>query len=182
MSAKDPDIVSTVLEDVFPVIALEDASQPEAALLAGWRRFSATAVVPAGGTGVFGRVEIFLPAQTNSIAVIELVGVWPGAGGTILHIDWGVSVVGGAPAITVPRDSRFTGGSNVRVETSSDLAAVGYSAGNFLLDPSRVNFLQPGWVLAPGGSLRFGLQLANTAFVLNAWWRERSAETSELSF
>jgi len=173
--------VSNVLTELFPVLSLEDLPL-ELMLLGGWRKAFIT-VARTAGVGDVVAANLFNPAGSGVIAVVERVE-WTFGAADLADLDIVQASLTGGQTKGLFRDSRL-GGDRLSTlfgttQTAADTDAIyrritGADAPEFLDDRNGL------FVLSPGNGVQLGYAVVtNAALNVVWWWRERTAEPSEL--
>lgn len=170
------------LTDLFPVIDVERAP-PEILALGGWRTAWNTSERP-GNVATSNRQQLFNLADSGIVASVTRVDLFAD---TATAIQGAVELdpIGGTPVRGVFRDSRFGGDRETSLTTTHvDAGIVGaglryHLSANLLLSIRDDNGL---CVLLPGSGLSFATGGVDIRLTVVWWWRERSAEQSELNF
>jgi len=174
--------VVEVLTELFPVIELEGTT-PEILALGGWRTAWQSTERPAA-PGMVSRSQLFNPADSGIIAAVTQVW-WRSAIAGAIQMAIENAQIGGTPVRGLFRDARFGGNRETSLTVEAvDAGAVG--GGFFFRDPGAVNTQMRDdngiVVLLPGSGLSVGAGAQNSQLTVNYFWRERSAEQSEINF
>jgi len=174
--------VVEALTELFPVIEVENL-QPELFALVGTRLcWQSTERPPAAGQNAGS--QLFNPVDSNVIGTVTRVRIRCAAASAI-NVELQDTEFGASPVSGLFRDSRlgFDRETTLRAGAQDPVTVGGglrlqIAAGDtiFIEDINGVA------VLAPGSGLSIGTTAQNTTLTVNYWWRERSAEQSELNF
>ena len=176
--------VTEVLAELFPVLDMENAPL-ELMVLSGWRKafifVSRTAAV-----GELVAANLFNPADSGQVAVVERIE-WMVAG-TADNVDITIlqNTLTGGQTKGLFRDSRLGGDrlSTLFATTESNVGTAAtfrrFSAANVVNNLDERDGL---FVLSPGNAVQVGYSSVTAGFLGVAFfWRERTAEQSELNF
>ena len=175
--------VVEVLPELFPILDLENLPL-ELRILAGWRS-AMIAVSRTAGVGETVAANLFNPVGSGIIAVVERV-LWRTNASDVIEFDIVQSQLTGGFTKGLFRDSRLGGdrlstlGGTTESPASTDgiLRLFTTDATLTRLEDDRGLF-----ALSPGNGLQLGYAAAtNSLLTVNFFWRERTAEQSELNF
>ena len=175
--------VSEVLTELFPVVDLERV--PGELLLLGGTRLCIGSAIVTGAAGERARIQVFNPADSGTLVTVSSVVI---STLTIQNIRWATTETALTTGLATEafRDRRLTlpGRPVGAIRTDSTVAATDVhglarllaSTPYFLTDRNSVA------VLPPGSGFEVGADTVATAVIATFYWRERTAEQSELSF
>ena len=174
--------VVEALTELFPVIEMESAP-PEILALGGWRvAWGASERPPNVATTT--RHQLFNPAGSGVIASVTQVVLRVTASG---FIAGGVedTQIGGTPVRGLFRDGRFGGARETTLTTEHVDAGSAASGFRVRLDANEHEAFRDDnglVVLPPGFGFTLASDVVNQRLSVCWFWRERSAERSELNF
>lgn len=173
--------VNDVLQELFPVLEVENTT-PELLALGGWRTAWQSTERPADVAAV-STSQIRNPVGSGVIAAITSLWVSMNAAGPV-QAQITTALIG-TPVSGLYRDSRFgVPRSTVLQVSSADGPTIG---GGLRMDLEtdvqlKVSDDNGVVILTPGTELSISSVNFNRQMTVNYFWRERVAETSELSF
>lgn len=173
--------VVEVLPELFPVLEVENTT-PELLALSGWR-IAWQSTARTSGVGNDSTSQLFNPEGSNSLVAITQLIIRTN---TNLDVDVEIADTALGPGVAgLFRDSRF----GVPRSTTAIAASLdgGTTGGGLRLhiranEPFTLRDDNGLAVLAPGSGLQLGTVTQETLLVVNYFWRERLAQTSELLF
>lgn len=174
--------VIEVLTELFPVIDLERCP-PELLALGGWRTAWGATERPTN-VAQPSVSQIFNPEGSNVVAAVTQVQL-QSAPGTGVQAGVQLAQIGGTPVRGVFRDARFGGNRETTLTTTHVDGGLVSAGWRMRLVSGEVLTLRDDngiAVLTPGSGLSFITNNNNILLTMSYWWRERSAEQSELNF
>jgi len=173
--------VNEVLEDLFPVMEVENTT-PELLALTGWRPAWQSTERPASVGDTSGS-QLRNPAASGHIMAVTQVVIETDAVTTLqLQLS---EVLFGTPVSGLFRDSRFGTPRSTVGQVSSADGPVSGGGLRFTLESADRLFLRDDngmCVLTPGANLNVVTTTRDRLILVNYFWRERIAEPSELNF
>ncbi len=175
--------VSEVLTELFPVVDLERV--PGELLLLGGTRLCQGASIVTGAAGERARIQVFNPADSGTLITVSSVRL---STLSIQNIRWATTETALTTGVgtEVFRDRRLPllGRPVGAIRTDSTVAATGAHGLARLLASVMYSIEDPNAVavLPPGTGFEVGADTVATTVVATFYWRERTAEQSELSF
>ena len=175
--------VNNTIGDLFPMLDVENL--PAELYRLGGTRLCFGGGQLAASAGVAPRAMVFNPAGSGMLVTVTRVDV---SSNVTLQLRWGVTNadLGAASGSERFRDTReFTPDlPTAEVHAVASVTLAGATSRSFVL--SNTNFtLEPRnaiAVLAPGTGFEIGVQGINRLLNFSFYWRERTAEQSELNF
>ena len=175
-------MVSEAIGELFPMIDVENVP-PELLALGGTRLAWQSTERPASAGNTSGS-ELNNPEGSGVIATVTQLAVQTDIN-TIVNAGTAFTALGGTPVRGVFRDARF-GGARETTLTAESVDAATVTSG---LTYRSVATVQTTFrddngiaVLTPGTGLRVVTNQSNVRMTVSYWWKERSAEPSELQF
>lgn len=175
--------VTEVLAELFPTLDVENLPL-ELMVLSGWRK-AFIYVSRTAGVGDVVAANLFNPLASGQIAVVERIE-WLVSTTDNVDVDIVQNTLTGGQTKGLFRDSRLGGD---RLSTLFATTQTGINTDPILRRFSIANateFLEERdglFVLAPGNAVQVGYASVTNQFLGVAfWWRERTAEQSELNF
>ena len=174
--------VGETLSELFPVLDVERV--PGELLILGGTRLAWGGATRAGVAAEFAKCQLFNPAGSENIITITRIDVDIEAAG-LLRMSTQIFELATDVGTSAFRDSRFpVGDTPLGVIRSESTAVIITIFNQYLLETGvSFNFADENGIaiLAPGTGLTIGPAAANINITAEFWWRERPAETSELS-
>lgn len=183
LSMKEGAPAPQLAADIYPVIALE-SDRPEYKFLGG-EKYCWTSVILTPGVGIYGQVQIWNPAGSGVLAVMEGIDVSVGATATMDVREHNVQITHASQVdvAATERDFRsgFTGLAALKCRYILHTALSGTLRWRMrCLQNEHRSFTQP-IILPPGYGLSVAPAATNLAFTINQFtWRERYFEPSEI--
>jgi len=175
--------VNDVLTELFPVLSVEDLPL-EHMVLAGWRKAFIT-VARTAGVGDVVAANLFNPAGSGVIAVVERVE-WIIGAADLVDLDIVQATLTGGQTKGLFLDTRLGGDRLSTLFATTQTAAATDAIYRRLTQADELNFLSERnglFVLSPGNGVQIGYAVVtNASLNVVFFWRERTAEPSELSF
>jgi len=173
--------VKDVLTELFPVISVEDLPF-ELLLLAGWRR-AMIHVARTAGVGDVVAGNLFNPAGSGVIAVVEHIE-WRFDGTDNADIDIVQNTLTGGQTKGLFMDSRLGGDRLSTLFATTQTAIATDAIFRRRSVANEIQFLDDRnglFVLSPGNAVQIGYSaVTNQNLAVTFFWRERTAEPSEL--
>jgi len=176
--------VAEALSELFPVIDVERV--PGELLLLGGTRVCMGAFALTPAVGEFTHLQLFNPADSGKIATVTGVYVHTPTG--ILDVNFARSNIALADGqgTEVFRDTRLDPGSrpSCQIRSESQVAIVDANFVIRILLNSTFTLKDENdvMILLPGNGLSCGPTTADARFHFSVFWRERTAEESEVFF
>ncbi|MEE8609054.1 MAG: hypothetical protein V3S55_15730 [Nitrospiraceae bacterium] len=176
--------VSESITELFPMIDVENLP-PELLVLAGWSpAFRGTDIT--AGVGDLNASQLFNPLGSGKIMVLTTV-ILTISGAAGLRTAMTHTELASSNGFGVLRDNRAgdiistAAVGNTRIETGFTVNA----GGNLFLSANRAETLEDRnglAILTPGDGWSVGTDGTNLRLIVSYYWRERTAEQSELNF
>lgn len=174
--------VSSVIPELFPILELENTT-PELIALSGWRTAWQSTERPAN-IGTVSTSQLLNPAGSGILAVITQLSIVV-TSSTRIQMQNTIALLAGFPVPGVFRDARFGVPRNTALRVQSANGPPIGGGGRFLLVANvefKIADVNGIAVLTPGTELSISTTSVNQLMTVNYFWRERTAEASELSF
>ena len=175
--------VSEALTELFPVIDVERV--PGELLLLGGTKIVLASARLAGVAAEIPKIQLFNPADSGVLATVSTIYVSVGSN-SLIEFDFVAAAIGTAIGGENVRDTRRGVATRTVIELRTDSSAGGIP-GTFiqkvnLREPLRITDRNGVCVLAPGTGVTVDTAETNRELCVSFFWRERTAELSELSF
>lgn len=175
--------VSEVISELFPMFDVENLPG-ELFLLGGTRLGFGSALQP-GIAAERARVQLFNPVDSGIIVTMTTV-LFSVPAAAVVRLVSTINPESTAVA-SIVRDTRLgvTTATVAQVRAASEVAVLAANGGEFTSQANVLNRItDPNGiiVLGPGTGLTITNTLANSSLTVTYFWRERSAEASELQF
>lgn len=173
-------VAPTVAPELFPVLTLEN-DRPEWGYLKG-EQLRARAIDVAGVAGQYAMIQLYIPSNSATIAVIEEIHARAASSVNIVHlVGIGGGTVGWTALTTGTRDTRAanTQGDSAILESRSNAALPSFHAVLAQINTGgQPSFRQP-IVLSPGQAIcAYGISLG-AALSINLVYRSRPSQPGE---
>ena len=174
--------VNEVLEELFPILDVENAP-PELLALSGWRTaWQSTERLSAAGE--FSKSQLVNPAGSGILVACTRIDLLVDPV-SVVQLEIDTTLFSGAVS-GLFRDSRFGVPRATAAQVASESSVVAVGGGLRLLLQQDENFSIRDdngiVVLTPGTVLNVGSTSAAIKLLVNYFWRERIAEPSEINF